>query len=96
MHEQDIERKIQELNQEFLRLNQDDKYDTAVEIAIQIVKLSRKYYGEEHPDYATSLNNLAGVYNSMGNYSAAEPLLRQSMEIRRKTLGEEHPDYAQS
>ena len=52
--------------------------------------------GEEHPDYATSLNNLAGLYKSMGEYAKAEPLYRQALEIRRRVLGEEHPDYATS
>ena len=45
-------------------------------------------------DYAASLDNLAGLYHSMGDYARAEPLCRQALEIRRKALGEEHPDYA--
>ncbi|MCT7996488.1 CHAT domain-containing protein, partial [Laspinema olomoucense] len=49
-----------------------------------------------HPDYATSLNNLAGLYRQMGRLSDAEPLFRQAMEIRRVQLGENHPDYATS
>ena len=52
--------------------------------------------GEDHPDYATSLNNLAVLYQAMGDYARAEPLLRQAMEIRKQALGEDHPDYATS
>ena len=42
----------------------------------------------------SSLNNLAGLYEAMGEYDRAEPLFRQALEIRKKALGEEHPDYA--
>ena len=47
-------------------------------------------------DYADSLNNLAILYQEMGDYAAAEPLYRQAMEIHRAALGEGHPDYATS
>ena len=49
-----------------------------------------------HPDYATSLHNLAFLYKNMGRYAAAEPLFQQALEIRKDVLGENHPDYAQS
>ena len=52
--------------------------------------------GDDHPDYAASLNNLAELYRSMGIYSDAEPLYRQATEIWRKSLGEDHPDCATS
>jgi tetratricopeptide (TPR) repeat protein len=52
--------------------------------------------GEEHPDVATSLNNLASLYNSQGNYTAAEPLLQQALTMKKRLLGEEHPDVATS
>ena len=45
--------------------------------------------GENHQDYAATLNNLAGLYQSMGNYAAAEPLYRQALKIERKVLGED-------
>jgi hypothetical protein len=41
-----------------------------------------------------SLNNLAALYDDMGNYTAAEPLLKEALAIYKKVLGEEHPDYA--
>ena len=52
--------------------------------------------GQDHPDYATSLNNLAMLYRAMGDHAAALPLFRQALEIRRTALGENHPDYAAS
>ena len=47
--------------------------------------------GENHPDYATTLNNLADLYVNMGRYARAEPMYREALAIRKKTLGEDHP-----
>ena len=59
----------------------------------QALIITKKVRGEEHPAYATSLNNLALLYDDMGNYAGAEPLYKQALAIRSKVLGEEHPDY---
>ena len=52
--------------------------------------------GENHPDYASSLNNLAVLYESQGRYEEAEPFHLQALEIAEPILGENHPDYATS
>ena len=52
--------------------------------------------GDDHPNTATSLNNLAFVYESQGRYGEAEPLLQQALEIRRRVLGNDHPNTATS
>ncbi|MBW4508322.1 MAG: tetratricopeptide repeat protein [Scytonematopsis contorta HA4267-MV1] len=41
-------------------------------------------------DYATSLNNLAFLYYSIGKYDEAEPLFLQALELRKRILGENH------
>ncbi|MEH2176542.1 tetratricopeptide repeat protein [Nostoc sp.] len=52
--------------------------------------------GDNHPDFATSLNNLAGLYKSQGKYNQAEPLYLQALELRQRLLGDNHPDFATS
>ena len=52
--------------------------------------------GEEHPDYARDLNNLAGLYYSQGLYDKAEPLYKEVIEITGNALGKDHPSYATS
>ena len=48
------------------------------------------------PDVATSLNNLANLYQDMGRYAEAEPLYRRCLAIREKQLGPDHPEVANS
>ncbi len=71
-------------------------YNQALPCYEQCLEVTKKRLGEEHPDVAASLNNLAALYYSQGRYSEAEPLYIQTLALRRKLLGEEHPDVAQS
>jgi tetratricopeptide (TPR) repeat protein len=66
----------------------------AIGIAKQAADIRRRVLGEQHPDTATSLHNLAGLYYLMGDYAKAEPLYRQALEINKKVLGENHPSTA--
>jgi tetratricopeptide (TPR) repeat protein len=50
--------------------------------------------GADHPDVATSLNNLAGLYQAQGRYGEAEPLFLRAIEIWVKTLPADHPKIA--
>ncbi|MBW4446067.1 MAG: tetratricopeptide repeat protein [Spirirestis rafaelensis WJT71-NPBG6] len=71
-------------------------YDKAEPWLKQCLEVTKKRLGEEHPDVATSLNNLALVYRHQGHYSKAELLYRKALELMRHLLGEEHPDVAAS
>jgi tetratricopeptide (TPR) repeat protein len=51
---------------------------------------------QEHPYYASSLNNLAVLYMIVGRYEQARPLCEKALAIRKKILGEEHSAYAES
>ena len=74
--------------------------DGAYTIALSCWDLTKNIYhyflGENHPDYALSLNNLGGVYRDMGDYVQAEKYYLEAMSIRKSVLGESHPDYAMS
>ncbi|MCJ8281022.1 MAG: tetratricopeptide repeat protein, partial [Rivularia sp. ALOHA_DT_140] len=50
--------------------------------------------GENHPDYAKSLNNLGILYSNMGRYDEAEPIYKQALELTKQLLGENHPETA--
>ena len=44
-------------------------------------------FGPDDPRLATSLNNLAGLYDNQGKYAEAEPLYKRSLAIDEKALG---------
>ncbi|MEO0532890.1 MAG: tetratricopeptide repeat protein, partial [Cyanobacteria bacterium P01_A01_bin.123] len=58
--------------------------------------MTERRFGAEHPSTAASLNNLAGLYRSMGRYGETEPLYVRALEIREAQLGAEHPDTGTS
>jgi len=57
------------------------------------VEVLRDRLGEDHPDYLTTLHNLAFLYESQGRYGDAEPLYLKVRDIKKQVLGEEHPSY---
>ena len=58
--------------------------------------MRKQLLGEAHPDVATSLNDLAHLYNSQGRYGEAEPLYLEALAMYKQLLGEAHPDVAGS
>ena len=48
--------------------------------------------GADHPDTATSLNNLALMRGIQGRYAEAAPLFKEAVEIMERVLGAEHPN----
>ena len=60
------------------------------------LSIREKALGPDHPDTATSLNNLAVLYRTQGAYAKAEPLYLRALAIVEKALGPEHPDTAAS
>ena len=59
------------------------------------MEIRKKVFGEEHPAYATVLDNLANLYQDLGQYTKAERFpRRQSLEIRKRSLGPSYSTYA--
>ena len=70
------------------------KYAEAEPFARKALEMGEAKYGPDHPEVATSLNNLAGLYVSQGHYGEAEQLYKRSIGIFEKALGRDHPDVA--
>ncbi|MFN8950523.1 MAG: tetratricopeptide repeat protein [Aphanizomenon sp.] len=62
----------------------------------QLVKVCQTVFTGDHPDVATSLNNLAYFYKSQGRYSEAEPLYLDALEMRKRLFTGDHPAVATS
>jgi tetratricopeptide (TPR) repeat protein len=75
-------------------LSQAGRYGEAVPIWRRTLELGEREFGPDHPNTATFLNNLAGLYYRQGKYAEAEPLHKRSLAIREKVFGAEHPQVA--
>jgi len=84
------------LNQEVITEYRQGNYKKATQIAKIALKVAEENVGADHPNVATSLNNLAELYRTQGNYAKAEPLYKRSLAIWEKALGADHPNVATS
>ncbi|HFU74903.1 MAG TPA: tetratricopeptide repeat protein [Arcobacter sp.] len=69
-------------------------YDKSQLIYSKALELSKKMFGNEHLDTATSNINLAEAYRIIGHYDKAEPLYFDALKVKKKLLGEVHPSLA--
>lgn len=72
------------------------RYAEAEQLLARALSICEKALGPDHPDVATSLNNLANLYHNQGKYSEAKPLHVRSLSIREKVFEPDHPDVALS
>jgi tetratricopeptide (TPR) repeat protein len=89
--EQEVQ-KFERLVEQANKLEEQEKLQEASAAWENIVRLSEKIYGGDHPDTATSLNTLGLLYFDQAHYQKAEPLYTRALAIRRKILGQDHPD----
>ena len=71
-------------------------YDKALEIRKSLIKQCEEFYGKEHPDTASSYNNIGNLYADLGDYDKALEYYKLALDIKEKVLGKEHPDTASS
>ena len=62
-------------------------YQKAESFLSKALKIRENFLGENHHSTASSYNNLAGLYLSMGEYQKAEPLYLNALKV----VGEEYP-----
>ncbi|KST69168.1 tetratricopeptide repeat protein [Mastigocoleus testarum] len=62
----------------------------------QCLRVCKVLFEGDHPDVATSLNNLAFLYSSQERYTKAKPLYQQALQMRKRLFQGDHPDVATS
>ena len=63
-----------ELNDSLNYFYKNGDFEKGIIIGEEAVILAKKEFGESHPRYATSLNNLAGLYSNLSQYEKAASL----------------------
>lgn len=84
------------LDEEVEQLSKQGKFQAAIPVVRRVLAIYQKVLGPEHPNTATSLNNLGELLRVQGDYAAARPHLEQALAIQKKVLGLEHPGTATS
>lgn len=69
-------------------------YEKAEHILRKAVICAKTVRGKEHPDYATTLVNLANLLRMMKKWEESEALFYQALALYKVTIGENHFIYA--
>ena len=72
------------------------QYKQAIPLYQENLAANRRVLGEDHPDVATSLDDLAILYTKQSLYNKAESLYKEALSIRKRLLGDKHCDIATS
>ncbi len=72
------------------------RYAEAQAILERTIAIRERALGTDHPDVATSLNNLGEAHRVQGRYAEARALYERALAIREHALGTDHPDVAHS
>lgn len=75
-------------------LHERTMYKSAEHFYKRALHIRETLYGKDHPDVATTLNDLAWLYRTNGRYSEAESHFQRALTIRENAFGPEHPDVA--
>jgi hypothetical protein len=87
-------REAYDANPRAVNLNDQGKYAEAQPLLEKALDITRKALGEDHPDTATSYNNLATNLDYQGRHGEAQPLHERALAIKLKALGDQHPQTA--
>jgi tetratricopeptide (TPR) repeat protein len=68
------------------------EYEKAIGYYEKALAISLKALGAEHPDVATTCNNIGTAYQHKGEYDKAIGYYEKSLAIYIKKLGAEHPE----
>ena len=84
------------LAKQLAELRQNNKYKEALPVARHILELVEKANGPSHVKTVFAVNDLATLYQIMGDYPKAEPLFQRSLKICELVFGPRHPNTATS
>jgi CHAT domain-containing protein/predicted transporter len=85
-------KKAKEYNAQVVEYYKKGQYQEALPWAEKAWKIRTEILGEKDSKTLTSLNNLAGIYDSLGRRAEALPLYEQGYRLRKEVLGDKHPD----
>ncbi len=85
---------LEVMNKHIIELYQAGKNNEAIPLAERYEAATGLRYGENAPEHATALNNLAELLQATNRLAEAEPLMRRALAIDEKSSGPDHPRVA--
>ena len=71
------------------------RYSDAERLYSRALQIRRSLLGEDHPDVAVVLSNLAATFDKLNRYADAQPLLKEALAIDERSLGPKSAVVAQ-
>lgn len=84
----------QENNARLVALIQERKIDEALALGQEMVDYVDKMYRKDHPEKATTYNNMGMVFLLARDYGLAETCFQEALAMRRRIFGREHNEVA--
>ena len=84
------------VNNQGLLAEVEGRYEDAVGAQRRAVELKERILGPDHPDVATSLNNLANGLSRLNRVPEALQVAERALRIDEKSLGADHPEVAKA
>ena len=89
-----MSRELDRVQAQIADLNRQGRYKETEPLLEQAAELTRMECGDDHVAYGAILNELGGLYRSLGEYAKSESAFIKAMDVLAKSLGRDHPDYA--
>ncbi len=75
------EERLIQLNQKVVQLYQEKNYSEAIQLGKQALEIGKTKLGFTHPNTTTAINNLALLYDRIGEHDLAESLHRRKQQL---------------
>jgi len=89
-------RSVNTMDEQASTLDDQGNYAAAQPLYEKALEIRRRLLTDDHPDTASSYNNLAYNLQAQGKSTHAQPLIEKALVIRRRLLTDDHPDTANS
>jgi tetratricopeptide (TPR) repeat protein/CHAT domain-containing protein len=87
------ESEIIQIRHQVTALFQDGKYGEAIPLAEKELKMVEALLGVNHPNTATSLNNLGGLYLKLGDFDKAKTFYQRAIDITGNDEEQDDPIF---
>jgi tetratricopeptide (TPR) repeat protein len=63
---------------------------------LKALEINKRSFGEDHVQYAKTLENLSNVLIHLGDYEGSKKGYLKALEINKRSFGEDHVEYARN